>query len=130
MGTDRAALGARGERLAAQHLESLGYKVVERNYRCPYGEIDIVASEGGDLVFVEVKTRRNQSFGCPSEGVDFRKQQKLVLSGEHYLMEREIGEVNCRFDVAEVYFLDGRPVTIEIIKGAFSADWSEAHREL
>ena len=122
MGTRRAALGARGEERAAQHLESLGYEIVERNYRCRHGEIDIIAREKGDLVFVEVKTRRNNSFGYPSEAVDSRKRNKLALSGEQYLIDRDLGEIDCRFDVAEVYFIDGRPVSVDILTGAFSAD--------
>ena len=122
MGTDRAALGRRGEWRAVRHLESLGYEIIERNYRCRHGEIDIVAREAGDLVFVEVKTRRSKSFGCPSESVDSRKQRKLISSGRQYLIERDLGEIDCRFDVAEVYFLDGQPVKVEVIKGAFSAD--------
>lgn len=122
MGTDRAALGNRGEGLAVRHLESLGCEIVERNYRCKHGEIDIIARDGSDLVFVEVKTRRNTSFGYPSEAVDSRKQRKLILSAEHFLTERNLGEIDCRFDIAEVYFIDGRPKTVEMIKGAFSAD--------
>ncbi len=123
MGTDRAKLGALGEERAVRHIESLGYVTIERNYRCPYGEIDIVARDGGDLVFVEVKTRRSTSFGFPSEAVDSRKQQKLILSAQSYLEARELGEISCRFDVAEVYVQNGAPVRVEIIKGAFSSDY-------
>lgn len=123
MRRDRAALGIRGENLAAGHLESLGYEIVERNYRCAHGEIDMVAREAGDLVFVEVKTRSGGgAFASPSEAVDSRKRRKLALAGECYLIERDLAEVDCRFDVVEVYLRAGRPATVEVIKGAFSAD--------
>lgn len=123
MVTSRSALGNLGEERVAKFLETKGYEIVERNYRCPAGEIDIIAKDGSDLVFLEVKTRRNNLQGCPSEAVDSRKRTKLILSGEHYLTERNLGETDCRFDVAEVYFTNGQPVRIEIIKGAFSADY-------
>lgn len=122
MATDRAALGSRGEARAVEHLASLGYQIVERNYRCREGEIDVIARDGGDLVFVEVKTRRTFSCGSPAEAVGFRKQRKLVRAARRYLVERGLGEADCRFDVAEVYFLDGLPVRVEVIKGAFSGE--------
>jgi putative endonuclease len=103
-------------------LESLGYEIIERNYRCRGGEIDIVAREGGDLVFVEVKPRRSLDFGSGSEAVDARKQQKLILAAQTYLIERDLGEIDARFDIAEVYFIDGSPATIELTKGAFAAE--------
>jgi putative endonuclease len=117
--TDKATLGARGEQLTAEHLLSIGYTIVERNYRCSFGEIDIVARDGDALVFVEVKTRRGVAFGYPSEAVDARKQRKLIASAYQYLVERDLGEIDCRFDVAEVYFERNRPVRVELIQGAF-----------
>ncbi|MHB0998256.1 MAG: YraN family protein [Armatimonadota bacterium] len=123
MGTNRSALGARGEDRAVRYLESLGYSIIERNYHCKYGEIDIVARDGSDLVLAEVKTRRGDSFGAPSEAVDIRKQKKLILAGQSYMIDRDLGEIDCRFDVIEVYFTNGQPVKIDLIKGAFSADY-------
>lgn len=122
MGNSRLSLGARGEERCAAYLESIGYEIVEKNFRCKSGEIDIVAREGGDVVFVEVKTRRSKYAGCASEAVNRDKRRKLFSAAEVYLAEREIGEVNCRFDVAEVYFADGSPVSVELIKGAFSGE--------
>lgn len=95
---------------------------MERNYHCPGGEIDIVARDGGDLVFVEVKTRRSDIDSSASQAVDFRKRSKIVRSALQYLSDRNLGEIGCRFDIAEVYFVNGRPVTVELIKGAFSAE--------
>lgn len=123
MGTDRAALGQRGERQASEYLTSLGYEIIECNYRCKFGEVDIIARESGDLVFVEVKSRRSKSFGFASESVDSRKQHKLILSAQQYLIDRDLGEIDSRFDVVEVYFESGKPVQIEAIKGAFGAGY-------
>ena len=122
MATNKTALGNRGEDQAASHLESLGYNIVERNYRCKHGEIDLVAKEKTDLVFVEVKTRRSMSCGYGSEAVDKRKRQKLAKSAISYLDERGLGEIDCRFDIVEVYLENGHPVRFEIIKGAFSSE--------
>lgn len=123
MGTDRAALGTRGERRASDYLVSIGYRIVECNFRCKAGEIDIIAQDAGDLVFIEVKSRRSNAFGYPSESVDKRKQQKLINSAQQYLIERDLGEIACRFDIVEVYFNDGKTVRIEVIKGAFGAGY-------
>lgn len=121
MGSVRTALGNRGEERAVRHLQSLGYEIVERNYRCKSGEIDIVARDGGDLVFVEVKSRRSIRAGYPSEAVDSRKQRKMVLAAESYIAERDLGDADCRFDIVEVYFTVGSPVRLEVIKHAFWA---------
>lgn len=130
MGTQRAALGRRGEGRAVRYLESLGYEIVERNYRCRHGEIDVIARDGGDLAFVEVKTRRTDEDGCPSAAVDLRKRRRIVLSAWNYLQEKDLGEIDCRFDVAEVYFVDGRRVRVDLIKGAFSADEAACGEEI
>ena len=120
-----SALGRNGEDRAARHLEAHGYEIVERNYHCRCGEIDIIAREAGDLVFVEVKTRRSATASAASEAVDVRKRTKIVKAAWSYLSARGIGEIGCRFDVAEVYFINGKPVTVEVIKGAFSAEEGE-----
>jgi putative endonuclease len=70
-------LGRRGEKLAADHLISAGLEIVDRNWRCPQGEIDLVATEGGELVFVEVKTRTSVAFGHPLEAITVRKLARL-----------------------------------------------------
>jgi len=122
LGTPRSDLGRQGEDRAVRYLESQGYEVVERNYHCRGGEIDIIARDGDDLVFVEVKTRRTDIDAAASQNVSFRKRGRIVRSALRYLSEKALGEIGCRFDVAEVYFINGKPVTVEVIKGAFSAD--------
>jgi putative endonuclease len=98
----RQGLGRTGERLAAEHLVEAGYRILERNVRCRYGEIDLVAEEGGDLVFVEVKTRRGVSHGLPEEGVTPRKQRKLVQLAFHYLVTHDYPDRSWRIDVVAV----------------------------
>src|SRR5579883_2093998 len=71
-------LGRTGERLAGEHLIRCGYRVLERNFRCRYGEIDLVAEDEQDLIFVEVKTRRGDAYGRPEEAVTRRKQRKII----------------------------------------------------
>ncbi len=84
-GTARKRLGGAGERLAAAWLEERGYRVIARNWRCPYGELDLVAEREGELVFVEVKTRRGARLGAPEEAVTAAKRRHLVASAAAYL---------------------------------------------
>ena len=81
----RQELGALGEKLARDYLKKKGYHIRESNFRCREGEIDIVARKGGDLVFVEVRTRSSQTFGTPEESVTEAKKRKLVASALTYL---------------------------------------------
>ena len=85
----RQALGKWGESQAAEYLERFGYEIIERNFRTPYGELDLItrfsSAESSELVFVEVKTRSNQSFGLPEVAVDRRKQEHLIAAAEYYL---------------------------------------------
>jgi uncharacterized protein (TIGR00252 family) len=84
-GDSRKRLGNAGERLAAEHLRQAGYVVRTLNYRCRAGEIDVVAEAAGDIVFVEVKTRRGEAYGLPEEAVTLAKQRKLIAAGQAYL---------------------------------------------
>jgi putative endonuclease len=95
-------LGRRGERLAARLLHELGVEVLVRNYRCPAGEIDIVAREGEVLCFVEVKTRRRAVGSRPADAVGRAKRERLIRAAHHYL--REIGRpaLLYRFDIVEL----------------------------
>lgn len=107
----KRALGSMGERVALAHLESLGYRIITTNYRCPAGEVDIVASDGGVLAFVEVKTRSlpptgEMPFGRPVERVDARKMGRLRAVACHYISRyyprAKDGDVSVRFDVVSV----------------------------
>ncbi len=85
----RKATGARGEAIAAEHLRGQGYHIVQMNWRCPRGEIDIVAQHDTTLVFVEVRTRSSSALGSAEESVTYAKQQRLIELATTYLMERE-----------------------------------------
>ena len=98
----RQGLGRTGERLAANELIRRGYRVLERNFRCLYGEIDLVAEDGQDLIFVEVKTRRGGAFGLPEEAVTWRKQQKIAQVASYYLDLHACSERSWRIDVVAV----------------------------
>lgn len=111
-------LGDRGEEAAEGFLRRRGYVIVERNFRCPLGEIDLIALERGTIVFVEVKTRRTHGFGSPAEAVDRRKQQRLRRAAEVYLNRKRLHDRHARFDVVEVYWEDTVP-RCELIANAF-----------
>jgi putative endonuclease len=125
MGLFRKVLGDRGEAEAEKALKKDGYKIVERNYRTKYGEIDIIALDGQTLAFIEVKTRSSNAYGAPGEAVDFRKQERIIKSSMHYISEVCKGkESESRFDVVaiEVEPGAGKEFKIEIIKDAFSLE--------
>jgi putative endonuclease len=114
----RKRLGQRGEDLAVAHLEEQGYAVRERNWRCPAGEMDIVAKDGDCLAFVEVRTRRGREYGSPEESVTPAKQAKLVELAQTYLQEHS-WEGDWRIDVVAVEMMSGgKLLRIELIKNA------------
>ncbi len=94
--------GAEGEALAAKYLKKKGYKIVETNYSCKLGEIDIIAERKSVIVFVEVKTRTSAIFERPCEAVTPFKQMKIRQTAQFYLKEKRKLESDCRFDVIEV----------------------------
>lgn len=98
----RRRLGQWGENVAAIHLEASGLALVERNWRCRGGEIDLVARDGETIVFVEVKTRRGREFGAPEEALTAHKARKLLQLGEIYMAEHELDDVNWRIDLVAV----------------------------
>lgn len=91
------------ERQAAEHLSGLGYEILQKNYYCPFGEIDIIASHQGYLVFVEVKYRKDTAFGTPQESVSLHKQKKVIGAAKYYCMKNGLGESTpIRFDVVAI----------------------------
>lgn len=115
-------IGAAGEELAASYLKRKGYRILERNYRWRRGEIDVVAEKERIMVFVEVKTARQPFFGAPESWVDEHKQRQIGRAAQHYLFEREIADVDCRFDVIAITRERGR-WNVEHIENAF---WLES----
>lgn len=98
--------GALGEDYTARRLIRAGYEILARNYRCPYGEIDIIACRGEILAFVEVKTRSKTAWYSPGTAVTASKQKKIICTAQWYLTQFP-RQLQPRFDVAEVYLKDG-----------------------
>ncbi len=116
----RANLGARGEDIAVSYLKKLGYEIVERNFRCKLGEIDIVAYDGKTLVFIEVRTRRSKHFGSPISSVSYQKQKKLITLARFYLKKYCLFDRSARFDVVGITINSRGEHEIELIRNAFS----------
>lgn len=110
-------LGRYGEGLAVAHLTGLGYCILARNWRCDRGEIDIVARDGGVLVFCEVKTRSGTAYGAPVEAVDRRKLGRLRVLAARWLSEVRPEPGETRFDVVSVLRPPGAPITLEHLRG-------------
>lgn len=100
-GDGRKTLGTWGESVAAVHLESRGYHIIARNWRCRYGEIDLIAQAGEWVAFVEVKTRRGQGMGTPEEGLTPTKARKLMHLAELYMAEHDL-DADWRIDLVAV----------------------------
>lgn len=112
-------IGRDGEDIAASFLRDRGYVIRGRNYRQPYGEIDIIAEIDGTLVFVEVKARTSTWGGRPFEAVDDRKQQRMIKAALHYMSAHRLHGRPARFDVIGVLLPPGRPPEIDHIANAF-----------
>ena len=114
--------GDYGEYCAVKYLCKQGYKIVERNYRTRFSEIDIIAYDGDCMCFIEVKTRSRDDYGLACEAVNTKKQQKIIMGASHYISTNNI-DAPFRFDVVEVYTNGGifSSKRINIIKNAFDA---------
>lgn len=98
----RQQVGRAGEAAARSYLQNRGYRLVENNFRCLYGEIDIIAFHGSTLVFVEVRTRTGSSFGTPAESITVEKLNRLKKTALFFMQSRYGVEVSCRFDLIAV----------------------------
>lgn len=120
MSADKKKIGQAGEERAAKFLTRQGYRILERNYRAPYGEIDLIALDRGELVFVEVKTRTSDVYGSPELAVNPRKQERMIRAALGYIKFKKLHQMPCRFDVIAI-----SPTTekeIEHIRHAFGID--------
>ena len=116
--TRKIVTGKEGERIAADFLKKNGYRIVEVNYRCPIGEIDIIARDKNEIVFVEVKARKSFALGYPEEAVGLKKQKKMSQLALWYLQEKNIIDVRARFDVVAIVLLPAEH-DIRLIRNAF-----------
>lgn len=119
MTLQRLAVGAFGERLAARHLVDQGMVVLDRNWRGGNGEVDIIARDGETLVFVEVKTRRNEGFGAPAEAVVARKVRRLRQLAAEWLASSGVRAEEVRFDVVSVLPQRRGAPRVEHVRAAF-----------
>jgi len=115
---DKRSVGKAGEEFAAKYVTGLKMKVLERNFNCRVGEIDIIALDGDMVAFIEVKTRSGKTYGTAAEAVTPAKVKKLVKAAYEYIGRRGMGGYNYRFDVAEVY-VKNTGYDINYIKNAF-----------
>ena len=112
-------LGSLGESIASSYIGRLGYKIVKRNYKSRLGEIDIIATDKGTLVFIEVKTRRTDRFGPPVDAVDQKKRARLIRSAMGYINRTKRYGDSIRFDVVSVTIKGRWRKKVTLIKNAF-----------
>lgn len=116
---ERLDLGKLGEAQAVARLKNEGYRVLARNYRNTFGEIDIIAQDGKWLCFIEVRTRTKDWHGHPFESISAVKQKKIIRAARGYLSEQNTEDVDARFDVVAVIPDEAGGFTVELIKNAF-----------
>ncbi len=122
MTRERQELGIAGEEIAFEFLRKKGYRILERNYKTPLGEIDIIAQDKDRLVFVEVKSLSDISYIFPQETVDKKKQQQIIRAALSYLKAKGLKDADCRFDCVAVIFSPDREPEVELFKDAFQSD--------
>jgi len=120
----RKKLGAFGEELAQNYLKTQGYKIIDKNFRCKLGEVDIIAEDKGCIVFVEVKTRSSLAFGLPKNAIGARKKANLTKVASAYLKNSGFTDKSARFDVVSILITDKDGTQIELIKNAFDVTYS------
>jgi putative endonuclease len=118
MTKERLELGKTGEEIAFRKIKKLGYKCLERNYRCPLGEIDLIARHKDCLVFIEIKTRKGRDIGYAKEAIDLRKKRQISKAALYYLKEKNCPDIRSRFDVVAVS-INQEGLEIEVIENAF-----------
>lgn len=118
MTNTRIDIGKRGETLAISFLKKNGYRVIESNFRCRYGEIDIIAQDGKTVAFIEVKTKTSNRFGSPTQAIDSRKQRQVSKTALAYISQKRLTNYSARFDVVGIN-IKGSNSEIELIKNAF-----------
>lgn len=118
--SSRSDKGRQAEDLARKYLRGRGLDIIEANYRCPIGEIDLVCRDGGTVVFVEVRSRSGRSKGLPQESITKTKRQRLVRLAQWYLKDRKTPRTSARFDVVAVLWTEGE-AKLRWIVNAFDA---------
>ncbi len=119
MSDSRQRLGRWGEDLAVSYLEKEGYSIIERNFRTRYGEVDVVASKGGQVIFIEVRTKSSDAYGGPEESITARKREHLMLAAQEYLQSNGLEDSSWRIDLVAVQ-VDRRndAVRVDLVENA------------
>ena len=118
MKNENKKTGADGEKIAQQYLEKEGYEIIDKNFYCRFGEIDIIAKRGEEIVFVEVKTRKQSKYGEPAESVTKCKQNNIYKVAEFYTYFYQLYDTPMSLDVSEVYIFDDGETRVAHIKNA------------
>lgn len=121
-GPFRTSLGKRGEGAACGFLKERGYEILEKNYKCKIGEIDLIARRRGRLAFIEIKTRTSTQFGTPQEAVNLRKQEKILKVAQWYMKEKKLAKIQVAFDVVAVLWEKGQAPRMRLIADAFEQE--------
>jgi len=121
-GPFRFSLGDRGEGAACGFLKEKGYEILEKNYKCKIGEIDVIARRQGRLAFIEIKTRTSTQFGTPQEAVNLPKQEKIFKVAQWYMKEKKLVKIPVAFDVVAVLWREGEAPEMRLIVDAFEKE--------
>ncbi|WP_446899497.1 YraN family protein [Clostridium sp. LBM24168] len=120
MKTSNKYIGDLGESIAEIYLSSIGYKILEQNFRCRIGEVDIIGKDKNFLCFIEVKTRKSKKYGLPGEAVNHRKKVKIYKAANIYILKNKLYNCNFRFDIVEIMLnTNYNTHNIRLIKNAF-----------
>lgn len=112
-------VGNFGEMLVITYLENLNYKILDRNYNTKFGEIDIIAKDKEEYVFIEVKTRTSKKYGVPCEAINMNKEKHIEKSSKVYIYLNKLEKEYIRYDVIEVYFINNNKYYINHLKNNF-----------
>lgn len=120
MKTYNKLIGTYGEDICSKELKNCGYKILEKNFRCRTGEIDIIAMKDNILSFIEIKSRFSTSYGNPCEAVTYFKMNKIIQTANYYIFKKNYFNINIRFDIMEVSLnYNDNTYKINFIKDAF-----------
>jgi len=115
---EKKEIGQRGEEMAVSFLKGLNYQILERNYRCKLGEVDIIARDNDTLVFIEVRTRSSLDFGLPQESINRRKRHQISKVALEFMLRKKMKNIPARFDVVAISLEPGKE-KVDLIKDAF-----------
>lgn len=121
MDNEKKIFGAQGEHLAVDFLKRRHYKILEKNYKSIFGEIDVIAYFNNSIHFVEVKTRKN-SFIAPEISVDYKKQSHIIKTALHYLTSKKIKDKDCSFDIVSIILPDSGKPSVTFFENAFTCN--------